>query len=144
MENNYQNLQCTDDKKVTEYIKAIIKAVDMTHQVSAKSQMKSKKVREAIESKDKEFMWNTLQEYLHKYKDFINAKGTMCICNVGIDFYNQVTVLEIEQQLKIMISVVYDYKTKHCVHNEMIKQCMKKLLKMSGVFTEKEIERLLL
>lgn len=60
MENNYQNLQYTDDKKVTEYIKAIIKAVDMTHQVSAKSQMKSRKARESIESKDKEFMWNTL------------------------------------------------------------------------------------
>lgn len=73
-----------------------------------------------------------------------DAKGTMCICNVGVDFYNQVTVLEIEQQLKMMIGVVYDYEAKHCVHNEMIKQCMKKLLKMSGVFTDKEIERLLL
>ncbi|MCM1537787.1 MAG: hypothetical protein NC254_05270 [bacterium] len=144
MENNYQNLQYTDDEKVTEYVKAIIKAVDMTHQVAAKAQMKSKKAREAIESRDKEFMWNTLQEYLHKYKDFINTKGTMCIYNVGIDFYNQVTVSEIEQQLKIMIGVVYDYEAKHCVHNEMIKQCMKKLLKISGAFTNKEIERLLL
>lgn len=60
MENNYQNLQYTDDEKVMEYIKTIIKVVDMTHQVSAKSQMKSKKTREAIESKDKIFMWNTL------------------------------------------------------------------------------------
>lgn len=144
MENNYQNLQYTDDEKVMEYIKAIIKAVDLTHQVAAKAQMKSKKAREAIESKDKEFMWNTLQEYLHKYKDFINAKGMICVCHVEIDFYNQVTMLEIEQQLKILIGVVYDYEAKHCVHNEMIKQCMKKLLKISGVFTDKEIERLLL
>ncbi|MFG6367493.1 MAG: hypothetical protein K1W16_03545 [Lachnospiraceae bacterium] len=144
METNYQNLQYTDDEKVTEYIKAIMKAVDMTHQVAAKSQMKSKKLREAIESKDKAFMWNTLQEYLHKYKDFINTKNMMCICNVGIDFYNQVTVPEIEQQLKMIIGVVYDYEAKRCVHNETIKQCMKKLLKMSGVFTDKQIERLLL
>lgn len=66
MENNYQNLQCADDKKVMEYIKAIIKAIDMTHQVAAKSHMKSKKAREAIVSKDKVFMWNTLQETLQK------------------------------------------------------------------------------
>ncbi|MCM1063190.1 MAG: hypothetical protein NC420_01755 [Eubacterium sp.] len=144
MENNYQNLQYTDDEKVMEYIKAIIKAVDMTHQVAAKAQMKSKKAREAIESRDKEFMWNTLQEYLHKYKDFINTKSMMCICNVEIDFYNQVTVPEIEQQLKIIIGVVYDYEAKYCVHNEMIKQCLKKLLKSIGVFTDKEIERILL
>ncbi len=144
MENNYQNLQCADDEKVMEYIKAIIKAVDMTHQVATKSQMMSKKAREAIASKDKVFMWNTLQEYLHKYKDFINAKSTMCICNVGMGFYNQVTVSEIEQQLKIMISVVYDYEAKQCIHNETIKQCMKKLLKASGMFTVKEIEQFLL
>lgn len=144
MENYYHNLQYADDEKVMEYIRTIIKAVEMTHQVSAKSQMKSRKARKAIESNDKEFMWDTLQEYLHQYKDFINAKGTMCICNVGIDFYNQVTVLEIEQQLKIIIGVVYDYEAKHCARNEIIKQCMKKLLKVSGVFTDKEIERLLL
>ena len=144
MENNYQNLQYTDDEKIMEYIKAIIKAVDMTHQVAAKAQMKSKKAREAIESKDKVFMWNTLQEYLYQYKDFINTTGMMCTCNVGIDFYNQVTVLKIEQQLKIMIGVVYGYEAKYCVHNETIKQCMKKLLKISGAFTDKEIECLLL
>lgn len=143
MENNYQNLQYTDDKKVLEYVKAIIKAVDMTHQVAVKSQTKSKKAREAIESKEKVFMWNTLQEYLHKYKDFINTKNIMFTCNVGMDFYNQVTVLEIEQQLKIMIGIVYGYEAEHCVHSEMIKQCLKKLLKTSDAFTDKEIERIL-
>ena len=34
MENNYQNLQYTDDEKAIAYVKAIIKAVDMTHQVA--------------------------------------------------------------------------------------------------------------
>lgn len=60
MENNYQNLQYEDDEKAVAYVKAIIKAVDMTHQVTEKSKIKSRKAREAIETKDKEFMWNTL------------------------------------------------------------------------------------
>ena len=36
MENNYQNLQYADDEKAVAYVKAIIKAVDMTHQVAEK------------------------------------------------------------------------------------------------------------
>jgi len=68
----------------------------------------------------------------------------MRICNVGMDFYNQVTVTEIEWQLKMMIGVIYDYEAKHCLYNETIKQCLKKLLKASGIFTDKEIEFLLL
>lgn len=144
MENNYQNLKYTDDEKAVTYVKAIIKAVDMTHQVAEKSKIKSRKAREAIETKDKEFMWNTLQEYLHEYKEFINTTNTMRTCSVGMDFYNKVTVTEIERQLKMVIGVIYDYEAKHCLHNEAIKQCLKKLLKASGVFTDKEIELLLL
>ncbi len=144
MENNYQNLQYADDEKVMEYTKAIIKAVEMTHQVAAKSQMKSKKAREAIKSKDKVFMWNTLQEYLYHYQDFINKTNSMRVCSVGMEFYNQVTVPEIERQLKMMIGIVYDYEAKHCIHNEAIKHCLKKLLKVSGMFTDKEMEFLLL
>lgn len=144
MENNFQNLKYTDDEKVATYVKAIIKAVDMTHQVAEKSKIKSRKAREAIETKDKELMWNTLQEYLHDYKEFINTTSTMRICSVGMDFYNQVTVAEIGQQLKMMIGVIYDYEAKHCIHNEAIKHCLKKLLKASGVFTDKEIALLLL
>lgn len=143
MENKFQNLQYADDEKAVAYVKAIIKAVDMTHQVAEKSKIKSRKAREAIETKDKEFMWNTLQEYMHNYKEFINTTNTMRTCSVGMDFYNQVTVMEIERQLKMMIGVIYDYEAKHCLNNEAIKQCLKKLLKASGVFTDKEIEFLL-
>lgn len=144
MENNYQNIQYIDDVKADSYVKAIIKAVDMTHQVAEKSKIKSRKAREAIKTKDKEFMWYTLQEYLHDYNEFINTTNTMRICRVGMDFYNQVTVIEIERQLKMMIGIIYDYEAKHCIHKETIKQCLKKLLKASGVFTDKEIEKLLL
>lgn len=144
MENNYQNLQCTDDEKAEAYVKAIIKAVDITHQVAEKSKIKSRKIREAIETKNKECMWNTLQEYLYDFKEFINTTNIMRICSAGTDFYNQVTVTEIERQLKMMIGIIYDYEAKHCLRNETIKKCLKKMLKASGVFADKEIEILLL
>lgn len=144
MENNYQKIQNTDDEKVIAYVKAIIKAVDMTHQVAAKAKMKSRKAREAIKTKDKVYMWNTLQDYLHSYKDFICKTNKMSLCEVDIEFYNQITLEEIEQQLKMMIGIVYDYEAKHCICSETIKYCLKKLLKASNLFTDKEIEHLLL
>lgn len=125
-------------------MRAIIKAVDMTHEVASKSKLKSKKAREAIQSGDKALMWSILQEYIYHYRDFINRTEGMYVCTVNVEFYNQITVAEIKQQLEIMIGIVYDYEAKHCLAKETIKQCLKKILEESGVFIKKEIEYLLL
>lgn len=143
MENSYQEIRYSNDEKVMTYVKAIIKAVDMTHEVASKSKMKSKKAKEAIQSGDKALMWSTLQQYIYHYKDFINRTEGMCVYKVDVEFYNQITVAEIKQQLEIMIGIVYDYEAKHCLAKETIKQCLKKLLEESGMFTKKEIEYLL-
>ena len=143
MENNYHNLQYSDDEKVMAYVKAIIKAVNMTHEVTAKSEMKSKKARGAIQSKDKEYMWSVLQEYIHNYMEFLKQSNGIYVCQVDTQFYSKVTAAEIEHQLNIMIGIVYDYEAKHCLAKETIKKCLEKILKSSNVFTKKEIEYLL-
>jgi hypothetical protein len=43
-----------------------------------------------------------------------------------------------------VIGLIYLNEAKHCVAKETIKACFKKLLKQSGVFSEHEIEVLLL
>ena len=143
MENNYHNLQYSDDEKVKTYVKAIIKAVNMTHEITTKSEMKSQKARIAIGSQDKELMWNTLQEYIHNYMEFINRSSKIRVCQVDTEFYGKITVAEIENQLNIMIGIVYDYEAKHCLAKETIKKCLEKILKSSNVFTQKEIGYLL-
>lgn len=143
MENNYHNLQYTDDERTMTYLKAVIKAVHMTHEVTAKSEIKSKKARDAIESQNKELMWSTLQQYIHNYMEFLKQSNKICVYKVDMDFYNKITVAEIERQLNIMIGIVYDYEAKHCVAKETIKKCLEKILKSSKVFTQKEIEYLL-
>ena len=82
-------------------------------------------------------------ENLCRYKDLIYTTSIMCICSAGTDFYNQVIVSELEHQLKMMIGIIYDCETKSCIHNEAIKQCLKKLLKASDAFINKEIELIL-
>lgn len=46
--------------------------------------------------------------------------------------------------LKLMRKFYTVYEAKHCVAKETIKACFKKLLKQSGVFSDHEIELLLL
>lgn len=144
MENNFHNLQCSDDEKVMTYVKAIIKAVNMTHMVTAKAEIQSKKARDAIQSQNKEYMWSILQEYIHHYMQFINQSSKVCVFRVDNEYYDKVSVSEIERQLNIMIGIVYDYEAKHCAKNELIKKCLEKLLKQSGIYDKKEVEALLL
>lgn len=143
MENDYHNLQYSDDEKVMTYIKAIIKAVNMTHEVTTKSEMKSKRARDAIKSNNKEYMWGVLQEYIHNYMEFLKQSNGIYVCQVDTQFYSKISVAEIEHQLNIMIGIVYDYEAKHCLAKETIKKCLEKILKTSNVFTKKEIEYLL-
>ena len=67
MEQYAQNIMCTDEEKVITYCKNIIKAVDKTRDVAAQSKLKSRKIKDALQTKDKQTMWNVLQEYIHKH-----------------------------------------------------------------------------
>jgi hypothetical protein len=59
-------------------------------------------------------------------------------------FYKNVSEQYIARQLEIVIGLIYLNEAKHCVAKEKIKACFKKLLKQSGIFSEHEIEVLLL
>lgn len=144
MDGYVNKLDYTDEEKVMEYCKNIIKAVEMTHEVVTKSKLRSKQANDAIATGDKIIMWNVLQEYLHNYHKLLAVSYGVCICQVDADFYNQVTEDDLEKQLKIVIGLIYAYEATHCVAKEKIKACFKKLLKKSGVFSDKEIERLVL
>lgn len=143
MDGYVNKLDYTDEEKVMEYCKNIIKAVEMTHEVLTKSKLRSKKANDAIATGNKKTMWNVLQEYLHNYPKLLAASFGVCICRVDADFYAQVTEADIEKQLKIVVGLIYAYEATHCAAKEKIKACFKKLLKKSGVFSDKEIERLI-
>ena len=144
MEKYAQNLFYTDEEKVITYCKNVIKAVEKTREVAAKSNLISHKAREAIETKDKRTMWNTLQEYIHKYSQLFTMANGVMLKQVDADFYENISEENISKQLEIVIGLIYLNEAKHCVAKETIKTCFKKLLKQSGVFNVHEILVLLL
>lgn len=144
MEQYAQNIMCTDEEKVITYCKNIIKAVEKTRDVAAQSKLKSRKIKDALQTKDKQTMWNVLQEYIHKHPKLFTMANGVQLRRVDEDFYRNVSEKDVARQLEIVIGLIYLNEAKHCVAKETIKACFKKLLKQSGVFSEHEIEALLL
>ena len=144
MEECAQNLFYTDEEKVFTYCKNIVKAVEKTREVATKSKLISRKAREALETKDKQVMWNVLQEYIHKYSELFTMANGVQLRRVDADFYASVSEEDVAKQLEIVIGLIYLNEAKRCVAKETIKACLKKLLKQSDIFTDHEIELLLL
>lgn len=144
MEEYAQNLVYTDEEKVIAYFKNIVKAVEKTREVATQSKLKSHKIEEALQTRDKQTMWNVLQEYLHKHPELFTRANGVQLRRVDEDFYKNVSKEDIARQLEIVIGHIYLNEAKHCAAKEAIKACFKKLLKQSGVFSEHEIEVLLL
>lgn len=144
MEQYAQNLVYTDEEKVITYCKNIVKAVEKTRDVAAQSKLKSRKIEEALQVKDKQTMWNVLQEYIHKHPELFTRANGVLLGRVDEDFYKNVSDEDVAKQLEIVIGLIYLNEAKHCVAEETIKMCFKKLLKQSGVFSDHEIEVLLL
>lgn len=89
-------------------------------------------------------MWNVLQEYIHKHLGLFTMANGVLLRQVDTEFYKNILEEDIARQLEIVRGLIYLNEAKHCMAKETIKVCFKKLLKQSGVFSENEIEVLLL
>lgn len=144
MEECAKNITYVDEEKEITYCKNIVKAVEKTHEVAAQSKLKSRKIEEALQTKDKQTMWNVLQEYIHKHPELFTMANGIQLRRVDVDFYKNVSEKDVARQLEIVRGLIYLNEAKHCVAKETIKACFRKLLKQSGVFSEHEIDVLLL
>ena len=141
----FQALNAQNNERAKEIAKILVKAAKETHAVMTRSEGKCKKARESIDTHDKDTMWSTLQEYINQYADFINNMSTLTgvgLYRVNRDFYERITATDVENQIHIIIGFVHAKEAYDSVMKETYKQCVKKLLKRSGLFTDDELKRL--
>lgn len=141
MEEKLQELQIRYEEKSLKAAELVKAAAEMTHTVMA-SNRKSQKAFDVVRSQDKVTMWNTLQEYLREYSNFINNTAPitgLCVYSVNREFYDQVTVADIEKQLRIVVGYIYAREAANSTAKAVFKDCLKKLLKKSGKFTDAEL-----
>ncbi len=139
-----QKINSTDQENAAKLFGYVKKAAEMTHAVIMAAQ-KSEKAISAIQSKDKSTKWMVLQEYLREYGPFINETTPITgvhVYPVDKEFYDTVGIREIDQQLQIVIGIVYLKDAVHSVAKESFKECLKKQLKQSGLLTEVQLNLL--
>ena len=141
MDETQQELQIRYEEKALKVAEFAKKAAEMTHTVYTANQ-KSQKALGAIRIHDKVVMWNTLQEYLQEYSNFINSTSLitgLCLYKVDHRFYEQVTVEDIEKQLRIVVGYIYAREAASSAAKATFKSCLKSLMKKSCEFTDADL-----
>lgn len=138
----YQYIDSLNGDKVLEYVKAVIKAVKITHSIEARCEKETKEMQKAVASEDKEYMGGVLQKHIQKYKNAIDSSSNIKIIYVQKEVYDQMTVEDVKKQLQILIGFVYTYEAKQSMAKETIKKCLEKILRQTGKFGKQEIEML--
>lgn len=134
----------SNDNKTEVFIDAIKKAAKAVH-IVGNAYRKCGMAYNALSFIDKREMWEVLQLYLRKYKDFINNLTILTGCyvfNVDKNFYEQCSVEDIQRQLENIIGFVYAKEALTSTTKETFKQCLKKILKSTKMFTDTELAML--
>ena len=138
--NEYNHLEIQNEEKTLEYLKCLIKAVEKTRSVGGECEYKTTKAREAMVSNDKDEMLRVLQEYMREYYDKITKTNIVRVVPIDKKTCEQLTIQQLQMQLRIMIGFIYQYEVICSSAKETIKNSLKKILESSGKFSKREID----
>ena len=139
-EQHYVN--SNNEEKFNTVTKAIKTAAEMVHCYNI-FQEKIKKIDNILCLEDKEILWQTLQEYLKEYGTFINNTTAITgfyIYQVSVEQYNAMTIADIKLQLEQLKNIVIAKEILHSVYQKSFKECLKKILQGTGLFSKKELD----
>ena len=139
-EQHYVN--SNNEEKFNTVTKAIKTAAEVVHCYNI-FQAKIKKIDNILCLEDKEFLWQTLQEYLKEYGTFINNTTAITgfyIYQVSVEQYNAMTIADIKLQLEQLKNIVIAKEILHSVYQKSFKECLKKILQGTGLFSKKELD----
>lgn len=139
-EQHYVN--SNNEEKFNTVTKAIKTAAEVVHCYNI-FQAKIKKIDNILCLEDKEFLWQTLQEYLKEYGTFINNTTAITgfyIYQVSVEQYNAITIADIKLQLEQLKNIVIAKEILHSVYQKSFKECLKKILQGTGLFSKKELD----
>ena len=137
-----QYVNTNNEEKFNVVAKAIKTAAEMTHCYNI-FKARTKKIDDILCLEDKEILWQTLQEYLKEYGSFINNTTVITgiyTYQVSIEQYNTMTVIDIKLQLEQLKHIVVAKEILHSVYQKSFKECLKKILQHTGLFSKKELD----
>ena len=136
----YIKIQSQYADKVEQFEKCVVKAAKLTHAIADTAEKKCKQARMAIESGNIDVMRNTIQQYISRYgQDWARFRGVQ-IQRIDGYTYAQLSAADLVQQLHCIIALVYEDTGLKSVSKEAFRECAKRLLKQSKIFTDKELD----
>lgn len=135
----YIKLQTQDADKIEEFESCIINAAKQAHTIADTAKKKCERARSAMESGNVDYMGDTIQWYICQY-----GRGWTRFRDVKLQFidaqtYAQLSGADLIQQLHCIIILVYRDTSLNTANQAGFRECVKKLLKKSKVFTDKEL-----
>lgn len=138
----YLNIQDEYTDKIETFAKCVVKAAKAVHAASETSEKKCCEARRALNSGSIECMRTVIQCYICQYgADWVRFRDVK-IQRMDRTTYEQLSIDELQRQLRIIIALVYKSTAFKTGCKESFKTCVKSELERSGIFTKKELEQL--
>ena len=133
----YIKIQSQYIDKLEQFEKCIIKA-KAAHSLADTAEKKCGQAWAALESGNMDVMRNTIQQYISRYgQDWARFRGVQ-IQRIDGYAYARLSAADLVQQLHCIIALVYEDTGLKSVSKEAFRECAKRLLKQSKIFTDKD------
>lgn len=130
-----------NEEKSLELAKLIKKAVKEVRADFA-ARKECQELCNAQRKTDKDEMWRTLQQNLRdNAQEIMRSEQSLGITLARVDrtFYDNLTITDVRNQIELLIGAIHAIRVNK-KQQEIVKECLKKLMKESGLFTKQEIE----
>lgn len=135
----YIKIQSQYIDKLEQFEKCIIKAAKAGALHLLTRQRKSGQAGQRW-NRQPDVMRNTIQQYISRYgQDWARFRGVQ-IQRIDGYTYAQLSAADLVQQLHCIIALVYEDTGLKSVSKEAFRECAKRLLKQSKIFTDKELD----
>lgn len=124
-----------DLQRCHQFCQLLKKASEITHTLIL-ARCKSQDAENALQYTDSSAIWSVLQDYYHRYFDFINnfsAFTNIKLIPVPDDYYKELSLDCLKKQLYFVIMVTYSYEMYHYSKGTAFKDCFVSLLKDSDL-----------
>ena len=136
----YQQYEQNKEKSL-EIAKLIQKAAKEVY-ADAAAQRECRELRNALRTQGKDNLWLVLQRHLHDHaQEIIHSQQSLGITLIQVNqtFYEKLTLSDVQDQVEILIGAIHAIRINK-KQQAVVKECLKKLMKESGIFTRQEID----
>lgn len=128
-------------EKLLEIAKLIQKAANEVH-ADAAAHRECQELRNALKTHSKGDLWLVLQKHLHDHaQEILRSQQSLGITLIQVNqaFYEKLTLSDVQDQVEILIGAIHAIRISKKMQS-VVKECLKKLMKESGIFTKQEID----